>query len=125
MLITFAHVNVECGLSFFFFFQAEDGIRDFHVTGVQTCALPISRTFRIEHGYTIPVFSPYSRVPVYASCSVVPDGPVPPLHAMHPAQVMAYCLFDRAHLSLHSEAAPLPFRLTEPLLHAFDRSGAS
>src|SRR5690606_40894422 len=26
---------------FIFFFQAEDGIRDFHVTGVQTCALPI------------------------------------------------------------------------------------
>src|SRR5690606_41194889 len=25
----------------FFFFQAADGIRDFHVTGVQTCALPI------------------------------------------------------------------------------------
>src|SRR5690606_38153882 len=25
-----------------FFFQAEDGTRDFHVTGVQTCALPIS-----------------------------------------------------------------------------------
>src|SRR6266511_5095900 len=31
---------------FFFFFQAEDGIRDFHVTGVQTCALPISRGLR-------------------------------------------------------------------------------
>src|SRR5690606_10628317 len=28
-------------LLFVFFFQAEDGIRDFHVTGVQTCALPI------------------------------------------------------------------------------------
>src|SRR5690606_6227101 len=28
---------------FFFFFQAEVGIRDFHVTGVQTCALPISQ----------------------------------------------------------------------------------
>src|SRR5437762_1296725 len=27
---------------FFFFFQAEDGIRDTSVTGVQTCALPIS-----------------------------------------------------------------------------------
>src|SRR3712207_6904845 len=27
-----------------FFFQAEDGIRDIGVTGVQTCALPISRT---------------------------------------------------------------------------------
>src|SRR5437762_8730216 len=29
-------------LMFFFFFQAEDGIRDTSVTGVQTCALPIS-----------------------------------------------------------------------------------
>src|SRR6266487_4683302 len=29
-------------MSFFFFFQAEDGIRDGRVTGVQTCALPIS-----------------------------------------------------------------------------------
>src|SRR5690606_40966565 len=28
---------------FVFFFQAEDGIRGFHVTGVQTCALPIYR----------------------------------------------------------------------------------
>src|SRR5688500_11586486 len=28
-------------ISFFFFFQAEDGIRDYKVTGVQTCALPI------------------------------------------------------------------------------------
>src|SRR5256885_12481107 len=28
--------------SIFFFFQAEDGIRDYKVTGVQTCALPIS-----------------------------------------------------------------------------------
>src|SRR3712207_8939988 len=30
-------------LVFFFFFQAEDGIRDIGVTGVQTCALPICR----------------------------------------------------------------------------------
>ena len=29
---------------FIFFFQAEDGIRDTSVTGVQTCALPISGT---------------------------------------------------------------------------------
>src|SRR5690606_40223718 len=28
-----------------FFFQAVDGIRDFHVTGVQTCALPILMTY--------------------------------------------------------------------------------
>ena len=29
------------GYIFFFFFQAEDGIRDIGLTGVQTCALPI------------------------------------------------------------------------------------
>src|SRR2546427_3704443 len=31
----------------FFFFQAEDGIRDLTVTGVQTCALPISAVFQV------------------------------------------------------------------------------
>src|SRR5687768_18589893 len=35
---------------FFFFFQAEDGIRDVAVTGVQTCALPISYWY----GRTVP-----------------------------------------------------------------------
>src|SRR5206468_4719510 len=34
----------------FFFFQAEDGIRDLIVTGVQTCALPISARFRMDQG---------------------------------------------------------------------------
>src|SRR5258708_36077037 len=33
---------MELRLNLFFFFQAEDGIRDDLVTGVQTCALPIS-----------------------------------------------------------------------------------
>src|SRR2546430_11973664 len=32
----------------FFFFQAEDGIRDLTVTGVQTCALPISYVGRLH-----------------------------------------------------------------------------
>src|SRR2546430_6981223 len=32
---------------FFFFFQAEDGIRDLTVTGVQTCALPISKLMKL------------------------------------------------------------------------------
>src|SRR5207253_7254043 len=36
------YVFISLGYFFFFFFQAEDGIRDGHVTGVQTCALPIS-----------------------------------------------------------------------------------
>src|SRR5207237_1996315 len=34
-------VNDHVFYLFFFFFQAEDGIRDSSVTGVQTCALPI------------------------------------------------------------------------------------
>src|SRR5256886_10112359 len=33
--------KLECSKSGFFFFQAEDGIRDLTATGVQTCALPI------------------------------------------------------------------------------------
>src|SRR6266540_4645817 len=37
-------------LFFFFFFQAEDGIRDRDVTGVQTCALPISLPGRSPGG---------------------------------------------------------------------------
>src|SRR2546425_6098139 len=36
----------ECVITPFFFFQAEDGIRDKLVTGVQTCALPISGEYR-------------------------------------------------------------------------------
>src|SRR5690606_39079164 len=41
----------------YFFFQAEDGIRDFHVTGVQTCALPILGRFRYRTrgNATVPV----------------------------------------------------------------------
>src|SRR5260370_7804587 len=35
----------------FFFFQAEDGIRDSSVTGVQTCALPISDKENHQHGH--------------------------------------------------------------------------
>src|SRR2546430_8627901 len=36
--------------SVFFFFQAEDGIRDLTVTGVQTCALPIYVPTLLLHG---------------------------------------------------------------------------
>src|SRR2546427_10255067 len=42
--------------SFFFFFQAEDGIRDLTVTGVQTCALPICRVALAQpHDHPVPV----------------------------------------------------------------------
>src|SRR6266852_6928284 len=39
----------------FFFFQAEDGIRDATVTGVQTCALPISDFFKNVGWITLPI----------------------------------------------------------------------
>src|SRR2546421_9479630 len=40
--ILFITIALYFLIVFFFFFQAEDGIRDLIVTGVQTCALPIS-----------------------------------------------------------------------------------
>src|SRR5256886_7764807 len=50
----FAHLKTR--IVVFFFFQAEDGIRDLTVTGVQTCALPICREerggFRLETVWT-------------------------------------------------------------------------
>src|SRR5215469_6544750 len=48
--------------SSFFFFQAEDGIRDLYVTGVQTCALPILTTSPTGSGTRCsPAGSPTSR----------------------------------------------------------------
>src|SRR2546426_8642159 len=41
-------LRVSGSVSMFFFFQAEDGIRDYKVTGVQTCALPIFVTGAAE-----------------------------------------------------------------------------
>src|SRR3712207_7787504 len=46
VFIYFIVLIVRCLL--FFFFQAEDGIRDIGVTGVQTCALPISPQRSVE-----------------------------------------------------------------------------
>src|SRR3712207_8603709 len=40
-------------ISLFFFFQAEDGIRDIGVTGVQTCALPILLEDLRERGVAV------------------------------------------------------------------------
>src|SRR5690349_24202841 len=49
----------------FFFFQAEDGIRDLYVTGVQTCALPISSTFGYFGSSSARMrFTAYSIVPL-------------------------------------------------------------
>src|SRR5260370_18938847 len=61
---------------FFFFFQAEDGIRDSSVTGVQTCALPIS------------IFVCYCGIEKGASRRKRPDGKLP---AGNRRQFRCYC----------------------------------
>src|SRR6266508_225694 len=60
---------------FFFFFQAEDGIRDGHVTGVQTCALPILTRLPPAYAYVYVCCSPSCRGAPTKSCSV--PGVVP------------------------------------------------
>src|SRR5256886_12421800 len=57
----------------FFFFQAEDGIRDLTVTGVQTCALPISRLTR---GRRLARFPPTLTVDKLARRRQAPVSPV-------------------------------------------------
>src|SRR5690625_2454004 len=55
-------------LFLFFFFQAEDGIRDGHVTGVQTCALPISHAARGPPGSAPGRVPPERGRGPYCSC---------------------------------------------------------
>src|SRR5256886_6440924 len=59
--IVFIVCPVRRVLCVFFFFQAEDGIRDLTVTGVQTCALPISALAQQPRG-------------ACASCASGPSG---------------------------------------------------
>src|SRR3712207_473934 len=56
---------------FFFFFQAEDGIRDIGVTGVQTCALPIFRRFEpVLRSTKGDKFFPMDVEPYVRACSL-------------------------------------------------------
>src|SRR2546430_5415288 len=60
---------------FFFFFQAEDGIRDLTVTGVQTCALPIFMTvfpcaLKCDARTTVPALAASAGVPLSARKSI-------------------------------------------------------
>src|SRR5205085_1665192 len=86
---------VSCVLFFFFFFQAEDGIRDLTVTGVQTCALPISVRRRYDRGllphlrseHLMPATTrPGPRTPVWTDLSA---------HAARLAAVPVQELFER------------------------------
>ena len=63
---------------FFFFFQAEDGIRDYDVTGVQTCALPIygldSTPVQEEHYDFVVPKNRRDRPAVVALCELLADA---------------------------------------------------
>src|SRR2546429_1436642 len=82
-IVSAAHAGVLVGYYLCFFFQAEDGIRDVAVTGVQTCALPISNAYGERHairGWNAcgmglcalgqpRYFRFYSRADLHCSCS--------------------------------------------------------
>src|SRR2546430_12064180 len=59
----------------FFFFQAEDGIRDLTVTGVQTCALPISERVGLVVGRILDVVEDIDRGQQAArhGCAMIDD----------------------------------------------------
>src|SRR5256885_8596387 len=72
-----AGVRGDVHSQYFFFFQAEDGIRDYKVTGVQTCALPISlkgvsKTIELPFSLGGPIGDPWgnSRIAVQASTKI-------------------------------------------------------
>src|SRR5256885_11747095 len=75
------------GVVLVFFFQAEDGIRDYKVTGVQTCALPIlgdsfgrrRRRLRCLHAGTKekPPCGGFPLLPVVSICFQISSGPPP------------------------------------------------
>src|SRR3989449_2438117 len=81
---------VTCTLRvLFFFFQAEDGIRDVAVTGVQTCALPISviKALGKEPGKGEGGRGKSGSTPVLRDAAPASPFPLPPSPAVSPAAV--------------------------------------
>src|SRR3989449_9425796 len=68
--------------SYFFFFQAEDGIRDVAVTGVQTCALPISHRAHDLGGDRSAVESAYAF-----ECQGTERRAISPVHEPRPRRL--------------------------------------
>src|SRR5438093_6169413 len=60
---------------FFFFFQAEDGIRDWSVTGVQTCALPILSRDASHTRYAPGTTFQIGKIELLANTSTYIDAP--------------------------------------------------
>src|SRR5436309_13649459 len=71
-----------------FFFQAEDGIRDFHVTGVQTCALPIWASLplirsRLQKPAVILLLQPNDKLALHLGVHSLCRGGLPDAIAIH------------------------------------------
>src|SRR5690606_40174983 len=77
-------------------FQAEDGIRDFHVTGVQTCALPIFPANRrlVAGGYLLVDGQPVARTAIWR------DPVAPVKMSSIPALLAAQCRRPVRHVGL-------------------------
>src|SRR5690606_40627360 len=75
-----------------FFFQAEDGIRDFHVTGVQTCALPIYAHLREALQHSLAVLPDRQTEALYERClaGLQTTGPAFVGRALELAQLTAW-----------------------------------
>src|SRR5699024_12127581 len=81
----------------FFFFQAEDGIRDRNVTGVQTCALPISG--RQKTYPTMWNHAPKLQKCLSTSRTTAQSGTEPPMTQQHSSQPWTRSQRQAAHCS--------------------------
>src|SRR5260370_26736214 len=108
----------------FFFFQAEDGIRDSSVTGVQTCALPIYRLEVALRTFALVVASePQARLLVTGRLVSFPEVLLDELGLRDSvdfvgrySQREAPDLIRRAHLMLHTKVKdPCPSAVIEAM----------
>src|SRR2546427_10386335 len=110
---------------FFFFFQAEDGIRDLTVTGVQTCALPISTLAAARQAFprrrVVAVFQPhlFSRTALHGDAlgralAAADGGVVAPVYGAReqPPPGVGAGLVARGAVRAGATAGPLRQRAT-------------
>src|SRR6266566_9861878 len=78
-----------------FFFQAEDGIRDYKVTEVQTCALPILRIHLISHSHAW-IADPSTALGAVAAVDIWKTTPFVALLLLAGLQVIPQDLYEAA-----------------------------
>src|SRR5256886_11819361 len=96
-------------LLLFFFFQAEDGIRDLTVTGVQTCALPIwgrQREHRCEHRALPSPCHSSASTGFIAAAAVLTAAATSPAHAGSPSATKSA---DRKSTRLNSSHSQISY----------------